>query len=99
MPVYEFQCPIHGVFEEFHRMADVPRVTKCPDCGADSDKQFFCGQTVIPPKDATWHLENGGRGRKIHQLGKHPNDPAQYCRSRQEMFEKVRRNEQRFSED
>jgi putative FmdB family regulatory protein len=99
MPVYEFECPTHGVFEEFHRMADVPRSTKCPDCGAQSDKQFFCGQTVIPPKDSGWEGENGGKGHPCHQLGRFPNDPYMYCHSRLEFKEKVKRNEQKFSED
>jgi len=99
MPLYEFECPTHGKFDEFHSMSSVPRGTKCPECGAQSPKQFFCGQTVIPPKDNGWESLNGGKGQKIRQLAKHPHDPNQFCRSRNEMLEKVKRNEQKFSNE
>jgi hypothetical protein len=29
MPTYDFQCPTHGVFEEYHPIDDIPDVDAC----------------------------------------------------------------------
>lgn len=36
MPLYEYQCEIHGVFEHFNSMANSRNPCPCPDCGKDS---------------------------------------------------------------
>lgn len=36
MPLYEYECPIHGVFEELHRMNDRPEESNCPVYEQDS---------------------------------------------------------------
>jgi putative FmdB family regulatory protein len=30
MPSYEYSCPVHGVFEEFHSITD--KIEECPKC-------------------------------------------------------------------
>lgn len=34
MPVYEYECVRHGVFEEFHPMAESHLPRACPECGS-----------------------------------------------------------------
>jgi len=37
MPTYEYECPIHGVFEEFHSMSE--KIEYCPECEKNGIKQ------------------------------------------------------------
>lgn len=38
MPIYEYKCKDHGVFEQRHSMASFPRVTECPTCDGPAPK-------------------------------------------------------------
>lgn len=42
MPTYEYRCPKGHAFEVFQRMSDDP-VAKCPDCGAEAERQISGG--------------------------------------------------------
>lgn len=48
MPIYEYECPKCGVFEEIQKITD-EALTKCPKCGKDvkrlvSESKFvLCG--------------------------------------------------------
>lgn len=38
MPVYEYECAAHGVFEEMHPMKQSHLPQPCPECGADASR-------------------------------------------------------------
>jgi putative FmdB family regulatory protein len=38
MPVYEYECPAHGPFEDVRAMADYRRPQACPECGVASPR-------------------------------------------------------------
>jgi len=40
MPAYMFMCDVHGVHEDFRRMADAGSVAFCPECGEESVRVF-----------------------------------------------------------
>ena len=37
MPTYEYECPVHGIFEEFHSMSE--KIENCPMCEKDGKVQ------------------------------------------------------------
>lgn len=37
MPIYEYECEEHGVFEELNSISSEP-FTKCPKCGKESKR-------------------------------------------------------------
>lgn len=41
MPVYDYKCAIHGVFNELATVADFNKPCACPQCGA------LCGRVIL----------------------------------------------------
>jgi len=42
MPTYEYRCPKGHHFELFQKMSEEP-LAKCPECGAESERQISVG--------------------------------------------------------
>jgi len=40
MPLYEYRCPEHDVFEIWDTMKDVKQIIKCEKCGTDCSMVF-----------------------------------------------------------
>ena len=38
MPLYEYDCQKHGVFESMHSMQDAEQPERCPSCGVTSPR-------------------------------------------------------------
>jgi putative FmdB family regulatory protein len=38
MPVYEYECPLHGEFESMRPMSEYQREQPCPQCGSGSPR-------------------------------------------------------------
>ena len=38
MPLYEYDCDDHGVFESMHSMQDAEQPERCPSCGVPSPR-------------------------------------------------------------
>lgn len=91
MPRYDYRCSACGVFEVTKGMRD-PAPKKCPTCkGTDISREYdFRSVALHNFVDASWHHENGGRGRYISQLGD-PNDPGCYARARHEIPDLAKR--------
>jgi len=92
MPLYDYECPEHGQWEEVRRMADHARAP-CPSCGRQC-RQII---TTFPATSATtrsdWSGLNGGRGHYEPRLAGFPGDPRAYFRSKTEMRERVSRHQ------
>lgn len=41
MPVYEYECEQHGVFEALQSMAAFQEPCSCPECGGESPRVLF----------------------------------------------------------
>lgn len=89
MPVYEFDCPTCGIIEVIKGMRD-PSPKCCPTCRSAVTRIYGTGVAFIPPVDAGWENESGGRGRYIGQLGA-VDDPNAYVRSRHLIPERAKR--------
>lgn len=53
MPSYEYQCPVHGTFEEFQSIT-APPLEECPQCTKEGRQQWeckTCHALVFTPKD------------------------------------------------
>lgn len=51
--IYEYECPVHGVFEEMQKISDLP-LAECPKCAAEGRQEWECNacdQKVYCPKD------------------------------------------------
>lgn len=51
MPLYEFECPEHGVFEELFQHPVGAAQSDCPECGQESGR--VCSVPVMRP-DSYW---------------------------------------------
>jgi len=61
MPIYAWNCALHGEFESFYKMADKPKQAPCPDCGAESRQVLTIGGVEgdeLPP----WFRHEHARG-------------------------------------
>lgn len=61
MPIYEYTCNVHGIFEHICSMAEKRKSEPCPSCGAESD--WTISRVSMQP-DSYWH------GRFSEQLGR-----------------------------
>jgi len=93
MPLYDYECQRCGVFEAYHGMKD--KLERCPTCDRRVTRLIAMSVNFIRPPDMFWENENGGKGRYCGQLGR-KDDPAAYCRSRNELAEKAKRRGQTF---
>lgn len=59
MPVYEFTCKDHGVFEEMRSVKAFSRSAQCPECGSASPLKFSKPGRHIMDFISGW---NGGAG-------------------------------------
>ena len=59
MPIYEYQCPTHGLFELNQRISDPPAHT-CPRCGQPVVRQISRSSFVL--KGSGWYASDYGSG-------------------------------------
>jgi putative FmdB family regulatory protein len=52
MPIYEYTCNAHGIFERLNSMAEKRATEPCPTCGAESD--WTISRVSMQP-DSFWH--------------------------------------------
>lgn len=51
MPIYEFLCPVHGVFEELMFKFEGEKDAHCPECGSLASKVMSSFSfTLAPPQ-------------------------------------------------
>ena len=63
MPIYEWTCPDHGVFEELRSVKAFSKTAKCPECGQVSPiKPSKIGKHIMD-FTAGW---NGGAGKHFN---------------------------------
>ena len=63
MPVYEHDCPKHGVFEHYTLVKHFTKVRECPECKAPSPLIFSKPGKHIVDFTAGW---NGGAGKHFN---------------------------------
>lgn len=91
-PLYDASCD--DCDEEFEYIASVNErgsVPRCPTCRSRNTVKIVGGVPMMKMRDAGWHAENGGRGRRFSQLAKHALDENCYFRSVGEAKEEAKR--------
>lgn len=85
MPLYDYKCPTHGVFQELARMADHDKPCQCPHCGTNSPRVI-----TLPPQLLQMLKEKKAAMERNEQAQHEPRvlTPAQY---REEEAEKKAR--------
>ena len=74
MPLYEYECPKHGLFRDWRGMSESELPTVCPDCGR------LANRMVSAPR-----LGIGSDIRKIHAINeKSANEPRVVRKRRDE---------------
>ena len=67
MPLYEYECPKHGTFEQIQKFSDPP-LTKCPKCGGPVER--LLSAPAIQFKGTGWYVTDyakkgeAGSGKK-----------------------------------
>ncbi|GGO89272.1 hypothetical protein GCM10011348_46630 [Marinobacterium nitratireducens] len=75
MPLYEYKCPEHGVFQELATMADHDKPCDCPQCGTTSARVI-----TLPPQLLAMLKENREAMERNEKAQHEPQflTPAQY---------------------
>jgi len=58
VPLYEYQCPNDGVFDQMQKFSDPP-LTACPKCGAPVEK--LVSAPAIQFKGSGWYITDYAR--------------------------------------
>lgn len=66
MPIYEFKCPEHGIFDLEFRMADMPQSASC-HCGVDSPKQFSLFGNISTSDDPSFGSSRNQKRNREYQ--------------------------------
>jgi putative FmdB family regulatory protein len=57
MPIYTYECPEHGEFDEIMCIAELTEMHPCPVCNGNSKKVIVNGHGGIQRNDTTWVRE------------------------------------------
>ena len=97
MPLYDYECATHGLFEAHRRMSKSSDPAPCPRCERPSPRAYvqFPGFRRVH----NWADENNGKGRYIGQMADCIDDPKAYYRSRDEVVEDCKKKGYRYSFD
>ena len=49
MPTYEYQCPVHGAFDEIRAIADRNDPMACPECGLLCERNTIAVRANVTP--------------------------------------------------
>lgn len=79
MPLYEYKCPEHGVFDTYGMMATSGDPAPCPGCGQLSPKHFSSAPRVfgdypgyVSPASGKWIEGRKARERDFAETGTRP---------------------------
>lgn len=63
MPLYEYDCGKHGVFETMHSMHDAEQPERCPSCGASSPRVLSAPRLACVSKNERIARERNEKSR------------------------------------
>ena len=73
MPLYEYECPKDGLFEQIHKFSDPP-LAACPTCGGPIEK--LASAPAIQFKGTGWYVTDYARKSSGVEGGKEAKDKA-----------------------
>jgi putative FmdB family regulatory protein len=77
MPLYEYECSAHGVFELSRPMAEASLSAVCPDCGAGAPRILSApGVPCLPAWRARAHDRNERSRHEPRRVERVPRPPA-----------------------
>ena len=65
MPVYDYKCQDHGIFNELATMDNSAKPTKCPQCGV------LCGRIIMLPPTILDMPESKRKGHETNEKSQH----------------------------
>ncbi|MFO7177502.1 MAG: zinc ribbon domain-containing protein [Pseudomonadota bacterium] len=68
MPIYEYECTVHGAFEGMGRMADARANAPCPSCGLESRRILSPPAVARLPRATVRAHERNERSRHEPRL-------------------------------
>ena len=74
MPIYEYDCPEHGLFEELRPMRHSSEAAACPECTGASPRVLSATRTnVVPRAVSLAHTRNekSQHAPEVHTRGHH----------------------------
>ena len=73
MPLYEYECIAHGVFEVLRGLAEYAAPADCPDCARPAPRVVSVPQRASLPRGTRLPLDRKERSRHepVHTRGSH----------------------------
>lgn len=81
MPIYQYKCPVHGVFDRYLRVENHVNKIQCPHCLVDAD-QVIGAPVVHIPASMRWDFEpyeSPSSGNIITTQAQRKRDMANTC--------------------
>jgi len=76
MPLYEYCCDKHGVFDAFRSMAQSNEPSECPICGAESPRVLSLPRTNLLDSNTRNGMDRNEKSRHEPQRAKAKPGPA-----------------------
>ncbi len=74
MPIYEYECPECGIFEEWQGINDKP-LTRCPICKKKKVRKII-SESSFHLKGSGWYVTDYGGKTKANGAGKEKEAPS-----------------------
>lgn len=76
MPLYEYECGAHGVFEQLRSLSEYAAPAPCPDCGDPSARLVSTPRLACLPRATRVALERNEKSRHEPRMVHGRSDPA-----------------------
>lgn len=76
MPIYEYECDAHGVFEHLRSLTEYAAPAPCPDCGALFARVVSTPLLACVPRGTRLALDRNERSRHEPRMVQSASDPA-----------------------
>jgi putative FmdB family regulatory protein len=75
MPLYEYDCTSHGVFETMHSMHDAGAPERCPSCGEQAPRVLSAPRVACVSANERKARDRNEKSRHEPRLARKPSSP------------------------
>lgn len=81
MPLYEYECPEHGAFEELHPLSECSMEQQCPECGGPARRAILSAVRIssMSPTLRAAHATNERSAHEPKTSKQHRHGPGCGC--------------------
>jgi putative FmdB family regulatory protein len=72
MPLYEYDCKKHGVFESMHSMQEAEQPERCPSCGVSSPRVLSAPRLACVNRNERIARDRNEKSRHEPRVSKQP---------------------------